>query len=126
MIQRHFDAACVKYKKPLRLSEEALRLVIAYPWPGNVHELIAFCERAVILATGPVIDADFIREHLLRPSNDTDGPDTELPALVVADQTENELRAALREAGNNRQLAAEKLGISRSSLWRRMKKYGLV
>ena len=46
--------------------------------------------------------------------------------MVVADPEELALRNALREAGDNRLLAAERLGVSRSTLWRRMKKYGLA
>ena len=47
------------------------------------------------------------------------------PVYVVSSPEETELRALIREMEGNRQLMAEKLGISRSTLWRRLKKYGL-
>lgn len=117
------DRACAKYKKPLMMTDDAIALLSQYGWPGNVYEMDMLCERAVMLATSQSIDADFVRERLLpaQTASETSSP----PVLVVANPEENRLRAALRQTGGNKQLAADSLGVSRSTLWRRMKKYGL-
>ncbi len=117
------DRACAKYKKPLMMTDDAIALLSQYGWPGNIYEMDMLCERAVMLATSQSIDADFVRERLLpaQTASETSSP----PVLVVANPEENRLRAALRQTGGNKQLAADSLGVSRSTLWRRMKKYGL-
>lgn len=118
------DKACSKYKKPLMMTDDAIALLSAYDWPGNLRGMRMLCERAVMLATTQTIDAAFVQERLLPAA--VEPPTTASPVLVLADPEENRLRAALRETGDNRQLAAELLGVSRSTLWRRMKKYGLA
>lgn len=70
-----------------------MQLLTAYHWPGNFREVQMLCECAVMLAPGPVLDASFVREHLIRLLASAAGqPDA--PVLVVVDQMENELRAA--------------------------------
>lgn len=118
------DKACSKYKKPLMMTDDAIALLSAYDWPGNLRGMRMLCERAVMLATTQTIDAAFVQERLLPAA--VEPPATASPVLVLADPEENRLRAALRETGDNRQMAAELLGVSRSTLWRRMKKYGLA
>lgn len=118
------DKACSKYKKPLMMTDDAIALLSAYDWPGNLRGMRMLCERAVMLATTQTIDAAFVQKRLLPAA--VEPLATTSPVLVLADPEENRLRAALRETGDNRQLAAELLGVSRSTLWRRMKKYGLA
>ncbi len=50
-----------------RIEEEAMEMLMEYPWPGNVRELQNLCERAVVLAEGPLITADLIRLWLTSP-----------------------------------------------------------
>lgn len=118
------DHACAKYKKPLVMADDAISMLVQYDWPGNIREMHMLCERAVMLATTPSIDAAFVRERLLPTREAPAMPQT--PVLIVADPEENQLRSALRQAGGSKQLAAQELGVSRSTLWRRMKKYGLT
>lgn len=67
------------------------------------------------------VDAEFIRTHLL-PLKETEHHEI----VVVAERDETELRDALRRHHGDRNKAAEELGISRSTLWRKMKKYNLL
>lgn len=126
MLAECLDRACAKYKKPLMMTADATALLTGYDWPGNLREMRTLCERAVMLATSQTIDAAFVRERLLPAPAPDASPAPVAPVLVVADPEELALRNALREAGDNRLLAAERLGVSRSTLWRRMKKYGLA
>lgn len=123
MLAECLDKACSKYKKNLMMTDDAIALLTEYDWPGNLRGMTALCERAVMLATTQIIDAAFIRQRLLPTPAEPSG--TDAPVLVTVNPEENRLRAALRTAGDNRQIAAQMLGVSRSTLWRKMKKYGL-
>ena len=124
MLADCLDRVCTKYKKQLVMTDDAVDLLTQYGWPGNVREMYALCERAVMLATAPAIDAAFVRERLMPAQADTRTPNP--PVIVVADPEERRLRTALRQTNGNKQLAAQILGISRSTLWRKMKHYGLA
>lgn len=123
LLQKYMDRAAAKYRKCPTFTQDAMELLIRYPWPGNLDEMRCFCEKAVILARSTMLDASFLQSRLLPPLPDK--PAELPPVYVVSSPEETELRALIRETEGNRQLIAEKLGISRSTLWRRLKKYGL-
>ncbi len=106
------------------ISKQARDVLLAYSWPGNVRELRNAIERAIILCEGGLIAA----EHLPapRPGN---GKGAGSPALVsgqgLEDVERNLVENALKEARNNKALAARLLGITRSQLYSRIQKYGL-
>ena len=94
----------------------------SYGWPGNVRELQHTIERAVILTDGETVGPDDLQFSATPPS--------EAPGLNVASLDLEELeRAAVRRAlskhGGNITHAAEELGLTRKSLYRRIEKYGL-
>lgn len=122
LLDRAMAQAATKYKKPTFLTDDAIALLIHYDWPGNVGELEKLCEKATILAHANQIDAAFLQERVL-PQRMEAQPQQAI--YVVSNEEENALRSALRACGNDRQAAAEMLGISRSTLWRRMKKYSI-
>jgi DNA-binding NtrC family response regulator len=110
-----------KYGRPTpRLSPEAMATMAAYPWPGNVRALRHAIERAVILCEGDTLrPSDFPLPRVERVGDD-ERPPTTLAAIerkTIAD-------ALARHAGNVSH-AAKELGITRTSLYRRMEKYGL-
>ena len=92
-----------------------------YRWPGNVRELEHAIERAVILSTGTMLTAD---DFMLRsPQSSNAIPEKEKYNLERMErETINEV---LRMCGGNITLAAEMLGITRTSLYRRIEKFGL-
>ncbi|HET7292243.1 MAG TPA: sigma-54 dependent transcriptional regulator [Vicinamibacteria bacterium] len=115
-------------RKGLRLSDAARRALLDHAWPGNVRELQNSIERAVILADGEEIAAEHLR---LRPSPsggptlgdviDLTGPLAEVKERAAARAEEAAIRLALAESGGDRAAAAERLGISASTLQRRMR-----
>ncbi len=110
-----------KYNKPgLRLSASVMGKLRKYDWPGNIRELKNSIERAVILENGGQLTADS-----LFPSRQTpDRRDTPKSLNLV----ENEKRLILDVIKLNRgnmTRAARDLGLERTALYRRMKKYGL-
>ena len=102
------------------LSPDALTFLMDYPFPGNVRELKNIIEFAFIACKGPIIDL----EHLPRePRQRDERPE---PALSEADRAEAEkIRAVLRRYPTSRPQAARAMGVSRTTLWRKMKKYGI-
>ena len=97
-------------------SDDVLRELCLYDYPGNVRELENLIERALILSTGPQIEAtDWLPQA---PVNTN-----ELSRLEQYERAEIERLLDLHQ-GNLKQVAVE-LGISRTTLWRRLKEYGL-
>ena len=118
------DDCAARFKRYVVLTKEARRVLLEYPWPGNYTQLRAFMERLILTAPSRTINDNYVRRLLgeLYPeacaasvSAPADGPASEAAAL---------LQALARNQGNRAATAAE-LGISKTTLWRRMKRYGL-
>jgi DNA-binding NtrC family response regulator len=111
-----------KYNKPARRVEaEAYRRLEQYGWPGNVRELKHTVERAVILH-----DASSFRPADFALASPDVSPDQTVPGGLNLEEAEKSLlRRALRTHHGNISKASEALGITRTSLYRRMQKYGL-
>jgi DNA-binding NtrC family response regulator len=119
----HFIAIFAeKYNLPARrLTAAALDRLTAHSWPGNVRALSHAVERAVILAAGPMLDAD---DFSLAPTHAR--PTPAAPDASRLDAVEREAIVRALEAHNrNISRAAQALGLTRASLYRRMEKYGL-
>jgi DNA-binding NtrC family response regulator len=121
LLAMHFlKASGGKYGRPdLQLSSPALDAMLRHAWPGNVRELRHCVERAVLLAEGAKVDV----EHLgLRQA-----PEGSLSLENVGlDEAERILiRKALARNRGNVSRAASDLGLSRSALYRRLKRHGL-
>lgn len=101
---------------------------MAYDWPGNVRELERVMEYAFVFVKGPVI----FPSHLPSLDSDMDQPEpasfppSSLAAESDQDRRRQEVIAALEKSGGRRGDAAQLLGISRTSLWRRMKALNLA
>jgi len=111
-------------KKIRGISQEALDILVDHPWPGNVRQLENAIEHAFIHCTGGLIQRRHLPEEFQRPEafmiERVSGMERPLDPL------EKELiLTALREASFSRSAAARFLGISRSSLWRKMRKHGI-
>jgi two-component system response regulator HydG len=96
---------------------EVLRRLIDSPWPGNVRELENSIEHAVVLAKGDQIELSDLPTSLLeaRPLENN-------PSLTIFETEERAIRKALEENDWNKAEAARKLGISRSTLYEKLKK----
>jgi len=115
----------LKTKKPIRgMNKDALELLSRYDWPGNVRELINVIEYAFVLCTGEEI----LSSHL--PVTITGGSQSSSvgkpPARSLRDSDEREaLLEALKQTHGNKSDAARLLGISRVTLWKRLKAHGI-
>ena len=111
-----------KYKKPITaVSAPALKKLERYHWPGNIRELIHTLERAVILAESQMLQpADF-----LFPDNEKEVEGVVFDNYNLEDVEKTVIRKALKKHAGNVSHAARDLGLTRTSLYRRMEKYGL-
>src|SRR5262249_16426742 len=124
-----------KYGKGLLdIHTDALAALRAFPWPGNVRQLENAVQHAVGVSSGPAL----LRKTLPPPVRDRAPPPavnanagphmaTDESLSRNIDAVERDLIVhALEAHGNNRSRAAEALGIDRTTLYRKMRKYGLL
>jgi DNA-binding NtrC family response regulator len=98
------------------ISKEALKVLMEYSWPGNVRELENAVEHALIMAGGPSI-----MPHDLPPLDSQ-----HVPVSRLEEAEKSLILKALGEAGGNKNKAAKLLGIPRSSLYSKMKKFQIT
>jgi DNA-binding NtrC family response regulator len=104
---------------PATLTQGARQTLLEHDWPGNVRELRNALERAVILADGePISTAHFPRYAAAKPS--ATGPTTNLRTAERATIVQ-----VLRDCRGNKARAAKRLGLTRTQLYGRLRKYGL-
>jgi DNA-binding NtrC family response regulator len=124
-LAEHFIArAAGKLGRQVRLSAEAIEHLLRYPWPGNVRELENALERAAILAREEVVTSEDLPPHVAAGLNL--GPSPALPRQTTLAETERDhILSTLERLGRNHSAAAEALGIGRTTLWRKLKEYGI-
>lgn len=115
--ERFLSSLRQKYRRPeINLSEDAKLALRHHTWPGNVRELSHCVERAVLMATGSMIS---VVDLGLQNSPSQQGLDN-----MTLEQAEHYLiTRALSQSEGNILAAAQKLGISRAALYRRLEKY---
>ena len=121
MLANHFlNHYSKKYRKDvLSISPEALTKLKKYAWPGNVRELQHAIERALIMADSPTLqESDFL---FSRKGNEAINADT----LNLDEVEKAAVAKAIQLHNGNISKAADELGLTRASLYRRMEKYGI-
>ncbi len=109
-------------KKKLSMTPEAMDKLIKYEWPGNVRELRNAIEYAFVLCAGGGIEIKHLPVKIASGVKDAGKPAS--PSLRKTDRKE-ELIKILRETGGNRSETARRLGVSRVTVWKLMKKYSM-
>jgi DNA-binding NtrC family response regulator len=111
-----------KYKKNLKgISANALKKLNQYAWPGNVRELQHAIERAIIMCDGNVLEP----EDFILTTQANKGSEVELNTFNLDDVEKMIIVKVLKQYQGNITQAAQELGITRTSLYRRMEKYDL-
>jgi DNA-binding NtrC family response regulator len=124
LAQHFLDIYTKKYSKNVKsISEGALKVMQKYEWPGNVRELQHALERAVIMSSGQVLNQDdfFFKTNV---SSGEEGNVT-LEDYHLEEVEKILIRKVLKKYDGNITQAANELGLTRSSLYRRLEKYGL-
>jgi len=103
------------------VTPEVLSFLISYPFPGNIRQLENIIEYAFITCKGDVIGMEHLPKDLVEERKD------QISLLSEKECEEAEkIRAILKQYPQNRPAAARALGMSRTTLWRKMKKYGIM
>ena len=114
------------YKKNvLGISQRAQKTLLDYSWSGNVRQLENIIERAVMLCQEKFIDIKDL-DHYLRDAaaeEEISPPSPTAPLLRLDDVEKNHILEILKRVNNNKQKAAETLGLSRQALYRKLKKH---
>jgi transcriptional regulator with PAS, ATPase and Fis domain len=108
----------------ISLADEAAETLLLHDWPGNVRELMNMCERAAALASGQSIQPKDIYEVMDQFKSSCPLPVRSVPVAVDRAAPPPALDEILSLTGNNKTKAARLLGISRTTLWRRMRASG--
>ena len=109
-----------KYNKPgMRINQQANDKLLRYPWPGNIRELQHTIEKAVILSESLVLKPDDLH---LKQSNH---PGSSNPFATLEEMEKQMIQQALDKNNGNFTAAAEQLGITRQTLYNRIKKTSL-
>jgi len=120
-----FNRIQLKSSKQIQgITNPALEALVGYGWPGNVRELKSAFEFAFVSCQGDAITPDNLPRHIIEggPAETSRPP---LSAASLDDLKKERLRRALEESGGNQSEAARRLGLSRTSVWNQMKRYGI-
>lgn len=130
LLAQHFIEQCSAQagKRPSGLTANAAERLMSYDWPGNARELQNCMERALALARSDVIDAadlpTRIREYT--PTRVMISPNEPGEWLSLEDMEKRYILQVLEAVHSNKSAAAQILGLSRKTLYRRLRAYGLL
>ena len=116
---------------PKPFSANAIDILNLHNWPGNIREMKNVVQRAIVLSDGPEIAAEhlsiFEREWNAGGQDDDPGQSIRIPdtGMTLAEIEAEALRITLKLTGGNRSAAARILGISRPTIHRKIREYGL-
>ena len=113
------------YNRHLKITDGGYQKLAKLPWNGNTIQLKAFCERLVLSTEKRVIDEIVLQKLFEELYPDMKEIKGESRTVIYRSPESIELLEILERCHGNRNLAAKELGISTTTLWRRMKKYGV-
>jgi len=106
-----------------RMSDEAMKVLMKYDWPGNIRELENTCERVQILSDGHIIMPDDLPEQILNPEMKIMMDDYD-PTMTLHDLEKRYILKALGYFEGNKTQAANALGITIKTLYNKLHEYG--
>lgn len=118
LIAAFMQEFCTRHSKRLSVSDEVMNVFLNYLWPGNVRQLINVVEHAIVISKGPVIAVSDLPDELQNQIHRYH------PVAMVKSLRTMEVQAvanALCECNGNKSVAARRLGISRKTLYARLK-----
>ena len=109
-------------RKVIGLSNPAKELLMTYAWPGNVRELQNAIEHALVLTPGKIVEPQYLPPEIRHMSENGTAP----PPPEKNPATEEEkIRRGLAAFGGNVSRTAKHLGMHRTTLWRKMREFGI-
>ncbi len=137
LLAAHFlDRISREHGQKFTLSDEALRTMLRYDWPGNVRELENSVERACALSSGPVLHLGDLPTQLQNQGLEVrrmaagagdHAEDVSAPAMMtLAEMEKQAILSAIRALNGDKLQAARLLGIGKTTLYRKLKEYGIA
>lgn len=126
-LEESIRECCEHYSRFHVLTRGAEKLLLDYPWDGNAFQVESFCERLILTANRRSLDEAFVERILeeLYPKRHTDQNEKEKGQEKHLPEEAEKIAEALTRFGGSREKTAGELGISKATLWRKMKKYHL-
>lgn len=115
---------CERYGRFCVLTEGARKILLDYEWRGNLFQIDSFCDRLILTADRRSIDEIAVK-HLLRELYEEEENQIEKMKEDFLCEEAKRIMDVLRKYDGSRERAANELGISKATLWRHMKKYGI-
>ncbi len=113
-------------KRGVKITPRAMAYILGYPYPGNIRQLESFVEQMIVFADDEgVIDADALPEELLQPASPAGQPrDQPAESASIIEAERQLIESTLRRCQRLGE-ASRELGIGRTTLWRKMRQYGI-
>jgi DNA-binding NtrC family response regulator len=132
VLAEHFVRTYAPRGQTVKLTPEAMDKLQQHPWPGNIRELRNVVHRALLLRRGPKIDASditFDQEYSREPTGAA-GISLEMPVGLTLEMMMQRLErqiieATMRRYHYNKERVAKELGLARSTLFKRLKDWGI-
>ena len=136
LLIEHFSRKLAERKgsNPLRFSNQALDSLLAYKWPGNVRELRNVVERLHLLSPNDFVDIDALPAEIVEPSphhhdipfsSDKEPREPRSPIFSFEDAEREAIKIALAAENGNLSKVAQRLGVSRPTLYRKLDQFGI-
>ncbi len=123
LIEHFLSLFNIKFGKRIEgISAGAYKVFLEYSWPGNIRELENVLEHCFILCTGKIIEINHLPERLLTKA---DATNLTLQISPLKNAEVDTLLKVLKKFNYNKNKAAEELGIDKSTLWRKMKRFNI-
>jgi two-component system response regulator HydG len=137
LLAAHFlDRISREHGTKFTLSDEALRTMMRHDWPGNVRELENSVERACALSSGPVLHLGDLPTQLQQQgleerriatvASEADSNSGGFEVKTLADLERDAILGAIRTLKGDKLQAAKLLGIGKTTLYRKLKEYGII
>lgn len=125
LLDMYMKLYCDMYSRYHVLTVGAKKILMEYPWQGNLIQLESFCDRMILSAKHRTLDELYIK-HLLNELYPIIHQQNNREKIIVYKDPEAvAITETLEKCEGNRTMAAAELGISKTTLWRHMKKYGI-
>lgn len=121
------EGLLAKHNKVLSFTDEAVNFLSSYSWPGNIRELQAVILRLIVLFDMHVVDVDALQSlcHMSVSDDEEDIMPQPGDVDLLKKQEQKLIGAVMKRTGGDKSQAAVMLGISPTTLWRKMKEYGV-
>ncbi|MEM9492142.1 MAG: sigma 54-interacting transcriptional regulator, partial [Myxococcota bacterium] len=125
-LTEHFLEVAGRKSQPMRtvtVSAEAQRILMAYPWPGNVRELENIIERGMTLCRADIIEVADLPNHVRERKASDFLASAVARKMTVAQLERQYIELVLEDEGGNKTRAAQRLGLDRKTLYRKLDEY---